>query len=97
MPFRKLAGYRKNGEPWVAPEVKRELGGSFHRNLLRHQVVFKREVNSGKSRDEALRLANRAETRGMTARQRNLYNLELARLAKDLPVRVSYSPLRKKR
>ena len=91
MPFRKLAGFNKNGAVWVAPELPKRI----QVRIRRHEKTFQRKRLQGQTRAEAIEAALKAEHRGLTKHERILYDLKVARLTKKLPVRVSYSSARK--
>lgn len=87
---RKLAGFSKSGKVWV----NSALPNAVQARVRRHQKTFQKARLNGASTSEALRLARKAEHKGLGKKQILSYEGHVGALTKDLHGRMSYSPLR---
>lgn len=80
-----LAGVGKNGKPWANPKIKTEISVAAYTRVLRHERVFLREVQKPNvSWSLAVKRATRAEHKGMSPRQRQVYEGRLGALERKL-------------
>lgn len=79
-----LAGFNKNGKPWVNSVIKQQLGANTYNRIMRHQRAFYRAMKEGKSWTEARRIALKAEHKGMTKLEREEYEGRIGALAEKL-------------
>ncbi len=93
MPFRRIAGFDRSGKPWVNPKLPQRLATP----IMVHQREYARCRLKGLDHATSIEKARVREHKGMTKRQVQLYELDIARRTLGLRARQSYSPLRVKR
>lgn len=74
----KLAGYTKEGKPWV----KKDLPPEPKRRILGHQKAFTKARSEGKSFTASRRIALDKEHEGMSKRQISVYEGKLGHIAR---------------
>jgi hypothetical protein len=92
MPYRKLAGYTKDGKVWVNPK----LPVTVQMNIRRHNREYQRQRENDVCHTIAIQRARRVEHRGMSPKQIQVYEGKVGALTKELRGRMSYSPIRRR-
>jgi hypothetical protein len=81
----RLAGYGKRGKIWVNPNVPTSYRGiDMKRRLVRHETVERKlRLRQGLSYGEAHKEALKAEHKGLTPHQRQVYEGKLGSIARE--------------